>query len=667
MSNELKLRRGTAAAHSSFIGAPGEITVKTDTNEIVVHDGVTPGGHTGGGYMPVGTGAVATAVNRKLQESLSVFDFMSAAQIADAKSGAASINVTSAFVAAALTGKRVYVPYGTYLVTHSAIVCADGTEFYGEGTLKDLSTPTVTAGNPNFGFIRVTKNNKISGLNFIGQNNRLHAVVGQSSTAKGTVENIRVTGIKTTHCGIFITEPEKGFTYNRTDEAYVSWIQSGPVTPDMIAKNIVVKDCTMDGDPTYTPSAGNTDTSQAHGVAFLFAEDCESVNNHIKHARFGNWSYGGTSVASDLNSVSANACLNRNITFSGGTVRHVHSGHWMGRTEGGVMIGTTCYDFNDVTLDFEGCYNCVATGNVTIDIGYGGGVMAALFGNKDVNFIGNTCTITGGSSANMINTFIGNEDVSYRGNILVSRASSPAKVIIRNKKTAVDPLSVSASKKIYFDGNTLVNCDVLFEDIGEMSFTGNRGSTSTNVNAWRFYNCPEIEANDNKLKITVDGALSGQANSPVQFILSGMSYASVDISRNKVLGITGDAGITVFGAQYDACVATVNGNRANTIFLDNSWVFGATGQNRGRVQFDRNIRPVPVDVYHIGASTLKSISGSESTNMFETVSNGPPSVGTWKVGDKVWKQIPTAGATQGWVCTAAGTPGTWKDMPNLAA
>lgn len=69
-SKRVKIRRGTAAQHSTFTGALGEITVKTDTNEIVVHDGVTPGGFTGGGYMPAGTGAVATTVQAKLRELL---------------------------------------------------------------------------------------------------------------------------------------------------------------------------------------------------------------------------------------------------------------------------------------------------------------------------------------------------------------------------------------------------------------------------------------------------------------------------------------------------------------------------------------------------------------------------------------------------------------------
>lgn len=76
MSSELKHRRGTAAAHANFTGAQGEITIKTDTNEIVVHNGTTPGGWTGGGYHPAGTGAVATSVQSKLRAiSVSPLDF----------------------------------------------------------------------------------------------------------------------------------------------------------------------------------------------------------------------------------------------------------------------------------------------------------------------------------------------------------------------------------------------------------------------------------------------------------------------------------------------------------------------------------------------------------------------------------------------------------------
>lgn len=44
MSTELRLRRGTAAEHSAFTGAAGEVTVNTSDNRLVVHDGSTAGG-----------------------------------------------------------------------------------------------------------------------------------------------------------------------------------------------------------------------------------------------------------------------------------------------------------------------------------------------------------------------------------------------------------------------------------------------------------------------------------------------------------------------------------------------------------------------------------------------------------------------------------------------
>lgn len=44
MAGELKLRRGTTQQHEVFTGAQAEVTVDTDTNSLVVHDGATPGG-----------------------------------------------------------------------------------------------------------------------------------------------------------------------------------------------------------------------------------------------------------------------------------------------------------------------------------------------------------------------------------------------------------------------------------------------------------------------------------------------------------------------------------------------------------------------------------------------------------------------------------------------
>ena len=53
--------------------------------------------------------------------------------------------------------------------------------------------------------------------------------------------------------------------------------------------------------------------------------------------------------------------------------------------------------------------------------------------------------------------------------------------------------------------------------------------------------------------------------------------------------------------------------------------------------------------------------------VWRTTAQGAPSTGTWAVGDQAWKSDPAAGSAPGWICTTAGTPGTWKAMAVLAS
>lgn len=45
MAIQIQLRQGTTTEHSTFTGAVGEVTVDTTKDTLVVHDGVTVGGH----------------------------------------------------------------------------------------------------------------------------------------------------------------------------------------------------------------------------------------------------------------------------------------------------------------------------------------------------------------------------------------------------------------------------------------------------------------------------------------------------------------------------------------------------------------------------------------------------------------------------------------------
>lgn len=67
MPTTLQLRRGSTTQHNTFVGAAGEITVDTDKNTIVVHDGATAGG-----FPVFHTGANATLNNLIVSGNLTV-------------------------------------------------------------------------------------------------------------------------------------------------------------------------------------------------------------------------------------------------------------------------------------------------------------------------------------------------------------------------------------------------------------------------------------------------------------------------------------------------------------------------------------------------------------------------------------------------------------------
>lgn len=67
MPTAVQFRRGTTSQHSSFTGAAGEITVDTDKDVAVVHDGSTAGGFALAG---VGTAQTFTAAQRGTVSSL---------------------------------------------------------------------------------------------------------------------------------------------------------------------------------------------------------------------------------------------------------------------------------------------------------------------------------------------------------------------------------------------------------------------------------------------------------------------------------------------------------------------------------------------------------------------------------------------------------------------
>ena len=79
------------------------------------------------------------------------------------------------------------------------------------------------------------------------------------------------------------------------------------------------------------------------------------------------------------------------------------------------------------------------------------------------------------------------------------------------------------------------------------------------------------------------------------------------------------------------------------------------------------------DAFHVdcfgvetGGLSYKSLGTSQSKQAKQLLSgNAAPTDGTWAVGDRMIKETPTVGQPKAWVCTVAGTPGTWVSEGNL--
>ena len=181
---------------------------------------------------------------------------------------------------------------------------------------------------------------------------------------------------------------------------------------------------------------------------------------------------------------------------------------------------------------------------------------------------------------------------------------------------------------------------------GRISYTGNiftlRNSQFTDADS--AFNEKFIAANSTQVVIQDNSFRSSVLSSYTNARLLGLSYASVSLVK-----ITGNTFQNTNASSFenfiqcdfaiDVCDITNNtfqGNVTTTINANISGRVNTIVLNKG---YD------PVQRY--GAAI--------------------PATGTWGLGSIIWNSSPIAGGTIGWVCTTAGTPGTWKTFGAIAA
>lgn len=84
---------------------------------------------------------------------------------------------------------------------------------------------------------------------------------------------------------------------------------------------------------------------------------------------------------------------------------------------------------------------------------------------------------------------------------------------------------------------------------------------------------------------------------------------------------------------------------------DTVWVFNGNRAASG-ITFRAGITTIPIERQENGSGKIRTIA--------TTLTGAAPADGAWELGDVVYREDPASGGFIGFVCTTAGSPGTWK-------
>ena len=224
MAKKLQLRRGTTSQHSSFTGAVGEVTVDTDKDVVVVHDGSTAGGFPSA-RPPASAGTVAASEVAQVDSNKDITGFR---------------NITLTGELDAATGD------------FSGDVDIDGTceadAYTVNGTALDTHIAGVTVTNAtNSAHVLVTDNESTNEENLI-------AFVEGATSATGNV-------------GL---EMDGHFAYNPS---------TGTVTATIFKGNVDAVDIDVDGTANLDAVDIDGDVDLAGDLTFSAAKDIKLLDN----------------------------------------------------------------------------------------------------------------------------------------------------------------------------------------------------------------------------------------------------------------------------------------------------------------------------------------------------------------------------------------------------
>lgn len=137
---------------------------------------------------------------------------------------------------------------------------------------------------------------------------------------------------------------------------------------------------------------------------------------------------------------------------------------------------------------------------------------------------------------------------------------------------------------------------------------------------------------------------------------------NIVVDNNTVNGFA-TADIRLVAGGY----TTISNNRCISSSATQSMVLDTVTGGSVAVENNRCVKAItPLTPSDYTSGKIVLLNNTENGVFQPSKQSAAPTTGTWRVTDIVWNSAPASGQPAGWVCTVAGTPGTWKAMANLA-
>jgi Pectate lyase superfamily protein len=267
-------------------------------------------------------------------------------------------------------------------------------------------------------------------------------------------------------------------------------------------------------------------------------------------------------------------------------------------------------------------------------------------------------------------TFVGNTLVCSTSTFCLMSVQMTDSTIVGNTMlmkgtTAPYGIEVVDSERVTVTGNTIDGAGIIEQLI---IFSSSTDCVATDnilnrpgVEAIRVYadNQFKTDSSRNILsdnKITMPGTSTAGG---ISLIANGTS-ANIDdtiVAHNHIDGNSNASGIRLELLFGSIARSLVHGNNLRT--LANAFVmYGATADSTFTDNVLSGITATQRFVGDPGSAT--GVSVIDNTWQF---ANAAPTAEYHFVGERVWKSNPSGSNPMGWICTTAGTPGTWTAMP----